>query len=254
MADSTNGDAWEEDPLKLKGRPSMPCDLGEVFRVGTGEGSTKNARMALPHPPFDTTYQGGGVTSIPSIPTVKVEAKRFEFEFYVEPKESDGRRGVVGQLSRALCTEALHVANGLVMAELQGRAHGSADKCGADGLFSIAAGLCASYPYPQFPTGVALLLPSSRMASLLSSPGTHVAVWGGSGMQRVFANGVEAIAYGPEGAGNALTYIVPRRGSVGLAMSKVAIHAPEEGGRRHVKAHFYAGAHPLSGPVRRAAF
>lgn len=253
MADSTSGDAWEEDPLKLRGRPAMPCDLCEVFRVGTGEGHAREARMALFHPPFWTTYQGGGVTSVPSMFAKKVEAKRFEFEFYVGPQES-GDRSLVRQITRALCTEALHVANGLIVAELRNGAHGSADKCGVEGLFELASELCMSYPYPQFPTDVALLLPPSRMACLLSSPDAHVTVWRGSGMQRAFVNGVEAISYEPEGAGMAHTYIVPRRGSVGLAISKVAIHAPEEGERRHVTAHLYAGAHALSGPVASAAF
>lgn len=252
MADSTNGDAWEEDPLRLKGRPTMPCDLCEVFGVGTGGSRAEISWMALFHPPFEV--QGGGVAEVPSMPTVKVEASRFEFELYVGAQENGDRGSLARQVSRALCTEALHVANGIVMGKIRGCAQGPADRCGVDGLFSAASEACRSYPYPQFPTGVALLLPSSRMAALLSSPDIHVAVGGGPGMPRVSVNGVEAIAYEPEEAGQALTYIVPRRGSVGLAMSKVAIYAAQVGERRHVTAHFYAGAHPLSGPVARVAF
>lgn len=253
MADVPNGDAWEADPLKLEGRPSMPCDLCEVFRIGAGEGRPKHASMARWSPPFGPVHRRDGNFDIRSMHMEKIAARKVEFEFHVGPPEgNDG--SLAGQLSRALCIEALHVANGVIMDELHGCPHSSADKCGVDELCSIASELCTTYPYPQFPTGVALLLPSSRMASLLSSPGAHVAVGGFPGMPRVFVNGVEAIAYDPGGDGAPLTYILPRRGSVGLAISKVAIHAPGDGDRRHVTAHFYVGAHSLAGPLATATF
>lgn len=227
----------------------MPCDLCEVFGVDAGDGPSRDAPVALFHPPLGTTYQGGGVTSIPSTFITSVRAKRHEFEFYVGPLEGTDRHSIVSQITRAVCTEALHVANSVIMGEMRGAHDELAAKCGVEGLLRHASCLGQSYPYPQFPLGVAFLLPAYRLAELLADPDARLAVKGGPFAQSMFVNGVEAIAYEDpqEGGARAPTYIMPRRGSLALAMSKVAIHAPEVGERRHVRAHFYVGAHPLAG-------
>jgi len=256
MAGSSSGDAWQADPLKASGRPAMPCDLCEAFRVGIGRpGQTgpDEVTMAMPHPPFRATRDGGGGTTVPSMPTIKAKAKAFEFELYGEAQAPGHMENLRWQAERALCAEALRVANQEVVGALQGvRACSLDGEYGAGQLLEGASNMCASDPYPQFPLGVALLLPSASLGNLLGRAETHVSLDAGSPIRRVFVNGIEAISYSEPPPGSQVdfskmpTYIIPRRGGVGLSISNVSIHATKEGGRLHFRAQFYAGAHLLS--------
>lgn len=243
---------WERDPLGAFARPAMPCDLCEIFPVDTGDGCPAEVTMALPRPPFGEYHADRNAIETLPTQTVSVRAQKLTFTLTCPYGAREGIDAVARQVERAICAEALHAANLEIMRALRDALPGPHKKCGINGLLGIAADMCGPHPHPQFPMGVALLLPTSSLARLLVDPETHVSPHAGPGTQRTFVNGVEAIAYdapqdGPRAHGEPMpTYVVPRVGAIGLALSKVAFHMTDKGDRLDFGAHCNVGAAVLS--------
>jgi len=239
---------WERDPLGAFARPATPCDLCEIFPVGTGDDCPPEVTMALLQPPFGENHEDRNTFEILPTQTTNVKVKKLTFAFTCLPLSHEGADAVSRQATRAICAEALHAANLEVMRALRDAMPGPHKQCGIDGLLGIASDLCASHPYPQLPTGTAFLLPSPSLARLLSDPETRVSLHTGAGVQRAFVNGVEAIAYDAQQAhGEPMpTYVVPRGCAIGLAISKVAFHMRDRDDHIDFKARCNMGAAVIS--------
>lgn len=251
MADSDGG-TLVANPFDVVARPAMPCDLCEIFKIGVGRDGPKSVTMALPYPPFWPEPRGDGSADIHAMQTVKVTARKVEFEFYSVPQESRDADSLVSQATQALCTEALHSANMEVMDTLHGIQPSSIGEHDVDSLLHCAAEMCATYPYPQFPLGAAFLLPSLALGRLMDTPNAHVHIDSASRVSHAFVGGVETIAYAdplgePSEDGKKMPeYVLPRRGGIGLAMSDVAVWADWVGQDLHFRSHFYVGASIIS--------
>lgn len=251
----SEGELLEADPLDAVARPAMPCDLCDLFPVGTGHGGPVEVKVALPLPPVGTYRADCDATVATRVHTTGIMAQRREFEFIMDLQAREDMDRIILQAKQMFCAEALREANWEVMRVLLDAVPRPGKRCGVGGLLELASDLCASYPYPQFPAGVALLIPYPSLAGLLASPEARVSVCGGPGAPRVFLNGVEAIAYeAPQGVAQVHgepmpTYAMPRHGRVGLAMSKVALQVADRGSHLDFKAHCHIGAKLLSEPV-----
>lgn len=233
----------------------MPCDLCEIFSVAAGGDGYAKAAMALPSPPLWPHRVTHDTMNVPRMETTAVDVAKRKFEFTIAPQAREDVERIVSQAKRAVCAEALRAANLEVMRALRGVRPEPEARCDIGTLLGLATRLCESHPYPQFPSGIAFLLPSSELAQLLLDHGTHVSLDTSRAAPRVFLNGVEAIAYDDfpdgqrEGDEPALAYVMPRHGSVGLALSKVCYRATSKGSHIDFKAHFRVGAGRLSEPV-----
>lgn len=243
---------WKQSPLGAFARPAMPCDLCEIFPVGTGDDCPAKVTMALPRPPFGKYHADRNTIETLPTQTVDVRTQKLTFTLTCPLGARGGIDTVARQVTRAVCAEALHAANLEVMRVLRDALPGPHKRCGIDDLLGLASGLHSSHPHPQFPMGVAILLPPSSLARLLADPETRVSPHAGSGTQRTFVNGVEVIAYNAPQDGSqthsepAPTYVVPRVGVIGLALSKVAFHMIDKGGHLDFGAHCNMGAAVLS--------
>lgn len=244
----------EANPLDYAARPAMPYDLCDVFPVGAGDDCPAEVTMALPRPPFGKYHEDRNTIEVTPTRTVNVGIKRRGFSLTVALRARGDKERIVSQVRRAVCAEALHAANLEVMRALREVRPEPGARCNIGTLLGLATRLCGSHPYPQFPSGVAFLLPSGGLSPLLLDHGTHVSLDTGRAAPRVFLNGVEAIAYddfmgGQEGGASTLAYVMPRHGSVGLVMSEVDFRVTDKGDRLDFEARCNMGAFLSPAPM-----
>jgi len=262
-----------QDPLEPAVRPLELCDLCEVARVDYAPGSDgvpPRADIQVPVPPFgdDSIGQGQkpGQKAVPGDIPLCRRRLRCTCHHYVDGRELEELSDrVVGEF----CADARSHAGVLLvdaLLELAGSCGLPRQACAgtswARGDLAMAARAALSgRPELQLPADFACVLPAHRLAGLLASPEGHTVSRRPDGKACVSVAGIDAVPYSPALLGPHAAhrcqqlaacgadpqdpfpaFVVPRRESLGLAISDIFARKERHGGRLGFGGDYAVGA------------
>jgi len=174
------------------------------------------------------------------------------------------------RVHREFCADARSHASGLLVEALfklamiprgVSRHTCAGDVWGERDYITAAHGALSGRPGLQFTLDSVCVLPANRLADLLASPGGHTVERLPDGKARVNVAGMDIVPYDPGLLGPAAmrhceqlvaggarpqtafpAFVVPRSGSMGLALSDIAVRADQQAGRPGFDGGYLVGA------------
>jgi len=241
---------WTADPLEPAIRPLMLCDLCETFRVDYTPDADQvphSVTAHVPIPPFRTDYArpAGGFYLDAATRPLRFAVRKLQCACRL-PTDRQERDALAGRVCEAFCADARRDINDMLVNALMGHArnprttfydHADGDVGGGTYLSGALAALCKS-PGLQFPLDFVCVIPSSRLACLLPASAGQSVLCGPDGKTRVNVSGLDFVAYSPSLLDSDVSrhhyqpaFVMPRRGSLGLALSDIAIRAEQVDGQ-----------------------
>lgn len=273
------GDPTARKPSLLEPavRPLELCDLCEVAVVDYAPGSANvpfRAHIQVPVPPFGEDRSGNaprlGPDTVPGRIDILRRRLRCVCNHHAEGREKED---LVARITGEFYADARLHASGLLVEALFALAaryrdlprYACADAVWGRGDLATAAHAALSKrPELQFPLDFACVLPSHRLAGLLSSPEGHFVMRRPDGKACVNVAGLDIIPYGPGHLGPHAAhncqqpaaagtnpqdpfpaFVVPGRGSLGLAISDITVRENWDGGRLAFDGSYLVGADVL---------
>lgn len=272
-----NPDSWGLDPLEPAARPLELCDLCETAGVSHAPGSGQaphKASVQVPVPPFDEGSNGRdrklGLDAI----SRHIDLSRRRPHCACLPV-AGGREldALTGRVNRAFCADARSHASDLLvdtLFELAASSRGMLRHACASAVWSkgdivmAARDALSERPELQFPLDFAYVLPAHRLAALLASSERHHVERRPDGKACVSVAGLDTIPYVPDRLGPHAVhhcqqlaksgaspqdplpaFVVPGRGSLGLAISDITVKAKLDDGRLVFGGDYLVGADVL---------
>jgi len=273
-ADGERPSSWGLDPLKPPARPLELFDLAETARVDHTQGSghaPSRAHIQVPAPPFGDGRNGQGrrpgTDTVPGRIDLLRRRPACTCDHYAEGGELEG---LAARVAGEFCADARSHVSGLLVDALfalvadprapprrtcAGHAWGSGD------LAMAAHAALSERPELQLPMDFACVLPTHRLANLLASPEGHTVARRPDGKACVNVAGLDIAAYSPDRLGQHAAhccqqmaafvadsqdpfpaFVVPKRWSLGLAISDIFAREERHGGRLGFGGDYVVGA------------
>lgn len=268
-------DSWKRGPLEPSVRPLELCDLCETARVDYAPGhAPTRARIQVPVPPFGEDRGGDAPRLGPDTVPGRIDILRRRLRCVCD-HHADGRekKELASRITREFCADARLHAGSLLVEALFAQAasshglrrHACAGHMWGRGDIVVAAhGALSDRPELQLPADFACVLPSHSLANLLASPEGHSAKRRPDGKVCVNVAGMDIVPYSTGHLGSHAAnrcqqlvaggasqqdpfpaFVVPRRGSLGLAISDMTVRENWDGGRLAFDGSYLVGADVL---------
>lgn len=270
-------DSWKLDPLKPAALTLELCDLCEVARVDYAPGSgyaPHKASVQVPVPPFDEGQNGRerklGLDTISGAISLSLRRLCCACRIPAGKQELDA---LTSRVHREFCADARFHAGGLLvdtLFELAASPRGlpryacASHAWGTRDLVMAAHAALSKRPELRLLMDFACILPAHRLADLLASAMGHPVERRPDCKTCVSVAGLDIITYSPGLLGPHAAhrceqlaasgaspqdplpaFIVPRRGSLGLALSDITVEANWDDGRLVFGGDYLVGADVL---------
>lgn len=255
---------WTADPLEPAARPLMLCDLCETVRVDHAPDSDQvphSVTVHVPIPPFneELSRQASGLVPDMDPCLLRLSVRRLQC-FCRPPTDRRDMDALAQSVCEAFCANARHDINDMLVSALLVQASNGRIPCFArradqtvDGacLSGALTALCKS-PHLQFPLDFVCALPSSRLACLLPASAGRLAICEPGGKTRINVSGLDFVSYDPSPRDSDASwhhhqpaFVMPRRGSLGLALSDIAVRAEQDGSMLRFSGSYITGSEIL---------